>query len=120
MTLQQSSTETPKPQTWNTSELGPRQRKTFMDALGRFNWEARTGGELTDYGNGKPNYFTVLFGPWVNPDAPALLEAIKGGTLGCIITPKMLRRVIAEIDAAVAKMALNRPVVDRRKKVSNG
>ncbi len=54
MTLQQTTTETPKPQTWNTSELGPRQRKTFNDALGRFNWEARTFGEITDYGDGKP------------------------------------------------------------------
>ncbi len=119
MTLQQTTTETPKPQTWNTSELGPRQRKTFNDALGRFNWEARTFGEITDYGDGKPHFGTVLFGPWMNPEAPALLEAIKTG-YACTVTKKNLASVIAAIESAVVIMSHNRPVVDRRKAVSNG
>jgi hypothetical protein len=95
---------------WVADNLGPRQAKAFNQAISKFNWEAKTITEITDHGTSS---VTPMFTGPVNPGAAPALLAIKA-KYNATVTGANYSAIVAEIQAATAKLSETRPVEDRR------
>ena len=91
---------------WTAVNLGPRQAKAFNEAVSKFNWDAKTHKEITDYGE---HLVTPMFTGNLNPASGPLMKAIREKYSG-IVSGDNVRALIADIQAATAKLAETREV----------
>lgn len=90
--------------------LGKIQAKRLNEAIAKFNWEAKTIIEITDYGTS--NVTPMFTGP-VNPQAEPLMQEIHERYQGTV-TAKNYMAIIADVQAAMGKLAVTRHISDRR------
>jgi hypothetical protein len=95
---------------WKGENIGPRQAKTFNQAVGRFQWEAKTITEITAHGT---HDVTPMFTGPVNPQAAPLMAEIYARYNGTV-TGSNYARIVADIEAAIVKLKESRPVRDVR------
>jgi len=107
-----SDNQNSTPRRWQPENLGPRQAKAFNDAWSDLSWEAKTEDYISDYGSGTR---TTIGGSTMRPIATTrdlIYDKYNG-----IVSAKNVRAIIADIQAATAKMKETRPVIDERRSV---
>ncbi len=98
-------------QKWTAdSSLGKIQLKRFNDAVSKYNWEAKTIIERTDYGE---HAVTPMFGGSPHPEAATMMQAIME-RYNATVTAANYQSIISDIEDAKAELVATRRVDDRR------
>ncbi len=101
---------------WKAQNIGPRQLKAFNGAIGAFGWESKTFVELHGtHGRPETERRHAVASPCeaARTDAAEIMERI-GSAHGYTVTGATYQDIVAEIEAATARMAETRPVHDCR------